>query len=279
MDVLRSAHATNARVGSDNLTESKIRWYKCKPGAKAFPGFHAFGSPVWEPHPDEWTQGPGVFAEPLTWTPKDIQAPPGTEFHGLKEWYERGIPQAVFDKPLPFKREPCIPPPLGLGVVAGMTVALSPVGPEMECVGCEVAPHVPLPLPLTVGALSGLFLTSPSLAPPAPVESDRSIDGFGVLIISYSNTLWTYGAQVGCRLDSIPGISLSLYIDPSYSGMNSVDIDVHNGWIVQYDGTGGTSIILRHNFECQELSGREVQLAAVVTYTYAGDSGTVEFWF
>lgn len=109
MDVLRSARIDTAWVGSDNDTTSEIRWYKCAEGAKAFPHFHAFGSPVWEPHPDEWTQGPGVETEPVKWVPSAIDAPPGQEYHGQKEWYERGLPQAVLDNPEVHGRAPCIP--------------------------------------------------------------------------------------------------------------------------------------------------------------------------
>lgn len=108
MDVLRSAHVTRARVGSDNGREAELRWYKCAPGAKAFPAFHAFGSPVWEPFPDEWTQGPGVYLEPLRWVTSRLEAPPGTEYHGRAEWYLKGIPQAILDHPDGHTTPPCI---------------------------------------------------------------------------------------------------------------------------------------------------------------------------
>lgn len=110
MDCLRSARVDTAWVGSDNPTQAEIRWYKCAEGANAFPTFHAFGSPVWEPDPDEWTQGPGVETEPVRWAPKDIPAPPGQEFHGSLEWYQKGIPQAVLDNPGPWEHPPCVVP-------------------------------------------------------------------------------------------------------------------------------------------------------------------------
>ena len=110
MDVLRSARVDTAWVGSDNDTTAQIRWYKCAEGAKAFPHFHAFGSPVWEPHPDDWTEGPGIETEPVRWAPSVIDATPGQEFHGKQEWYEKGIPRAVLDDPSPHAQPPCIVP-------------------------------------------------------------------------------------------------------------------------------------------------------------------------
>lgn len=108
MDVLRSAHTTTAWVGADNDRQAEIRWYKCAEGAKAFPHFHAFGNPVWEPFPDEWTDGPGVEMEPIKWVKKDIDPPAGDHFHGDPSWYEKGIPQAVFDNPTPYEKTPCV---------------------------------------------------------------------------------------------------------------------------------------------------------------------------
>jgi hypothetical protein len=109
MDVLRTGCRMNAWVGSDNDEQVELRWYKCAEGAKAFPHFHAFGSPMWEPDTVEWTEGPGVDRLPLTWVPKDIAAPPGQEFHGPVSWYQKGIPQAVLDNPEPWEHEPCVP--------------------------------------------------------------------------------------------------------------------------------------------------------------------------
>lgn len=108
MDILRSAHKTTAWVGSDNDTQVTLRWYKCAEGAKVFPHFHAFGSPVWEPDPANWTEGPGVELEPLEWVTSVYPAPPGQEFHGRREWYEKGIPQAILDNPGPHEQEPCV---------------------------------------------------------------------------------------------------------------------------------------------------------------------------
>lgn len=125
MDVLRSAHTSTARVGSDNGRTAEIQWYKCAEGAKVFPAFHAFGNPVWEPHPDEWIRGPGVVTPLLRWAAKDIDAPPGQDYHGQLSWYQEGIPQAVLDDPEPYETEPCIVPrgEAGGGVRVGGSIA------------------------------------------------------------------------------------------------------------------------------------------------------------
>ena len=112
MDVLRSARVDRAWIGSDNDTTAEVRWYKCREGAKPFPHFHAFGSPVWEPFPDEWTQGPGIETEPLRWASSKLNAPPGQEYHGELSWYQKGIPQAVLDDPEPHSHPPCVREPV-----------------------------------------------------------------------------------------------------------------------------------------------------------------------
>ena len=134
MDILRSAHKTTAWVGSDNDTQVTLRWYKCAEGAKVFPHFHAFGSPVWETRPEEWTEGPGVELEPLEWATSNYPAPPGQEFHGRKEWYEKGIPQEVLDNPGPHEHEPC--PPLIVPDVCH--IRCDPVGVDPDFGGGRV---------------------------------------------------------------------------------------------------------------------------------------------
>lgn len=109
MDMLRSARVDTAWVGSDNPTQVEIRWYKCHEGAKVFPTFHAFGSPVWEPDADSWTEGPGVEKDAVRWVPKDIEPPAGQDYHGELSWYQKGIPQSVLDDPEPWGHEPCPP--------------------------------------------------------------------------------------------------------------------------------------------------------------------------
>ena len=92
MDVLRSYSVQQARLlaGSDDTTP--IRWYRCAPGALSFPGFHAFGSPVWEGDERQVTVGPGVNFYPLQWAPTKYPAPAGLHYHGELSWYQDGLP-------------------------------------------------------------------------------------------------------------------------------------------------------------------------------------------
>lgn len=165
MDFLRSAHRVPAVVSADGQTSTKIRWYKCKPGAKAFPGFHAFGSAIWEPHPDEWTQGPGVEVGPLEWRPSGINAPPGREFHGQQEWFEKGIPREVLDNPEPRMRPPCIPAPIPFGVRVGLGVR--PSGEVFSCPGVEPPTVLPVPMVLRFASRTGDFLNPSTYQLPA----------------------------------------------------------------------------------------------------------------
>lgn len=144
MDVLRSANTTTARVSADGKTKAVLRWYKCAEGAKAFPGFHAFGHPIWEPFPDEWTQGPGVETPPLAWSPALKNPPPGQEFHGEQAWYEKGIPQAILDFPAGHETEPCVAKndPLVMGVKVGLRIAPRAGGLLTNArIGLSIIPH------------------------------------------------------------------------------------------------------------------------------------------
>lgn len=108
MDMLRSCAIQRAEFGQERGTVAQLRWFLCKPGAKAFAGFHAFGSPVWEPQPYEWTQGPGIF-EPLdNWSRNHIPCPDGQEFHGEADWFLNGIPTSVLKNPTPWERPECV---------------------------------------------------------------------------------------------------------------------------------------------------------------------------
>jgi hypothetical protein len=147
MDVLRSAHYSRARVGSDNDEECLLRWHKCCPEAKAFPDFHFSGDPVWDPHPDEWTEGPGLFDPAEKWAPSEIPCPPGKEFHGKLEWFKFGIPQAVLDDSDTYAQpacpDTCYAQPMGVG--AGMLVRFlhtpGPPQPMGELCGMSVTPN------------------------------------------------------------------------------------------------------------------------------------------
>lgn len=108
MDVLRTGGLSWIELGTQPGEIRRIRWFKAKPGAKAFPAFHAFGHPVWEPHPDDWQQGPGVYEGPKKWAPSIMPCPPGREYHGELEWFQKGIPPEVFADPVPFEHPPCL---------------------------------------------------------------------------------------------------------------------------------------------------------------------------
>lgn len=98
MDILRSPHLTSAQVTSDTTSQTWLRWYPAAPGARAFPGWHAFGDPVWEsdfPTPD----GVGCYAQPLIWRPKKYPAPPGQHYLGQPDWFLNGIPSADLSTP------------------------------------------------------------------------------------------------------------------------------------------------------------------------------------
>ncbi len=99
MDLLRFCHYTEAEFGEVPGRDARQRWYLCKPGAKAFPHEHAFGSPVWEPARDDWTDGPGVKWPPVKFSRLHIPSPDGQEFHGKPEWYKTGIPEDVILNP------------------------------------------------------------------------------------------------------------------------------------------------------------------------------------
>lgn len=218
MDVLRSAHTVPALVGSDNDAESHIRWYRCKPGAQAFPGFHAFGSGVWEPDPEEWTQGPGVKSFPLTWKPSGILAPPGTEFHGREEWYERGIPQSVLDDPEGHTSPSCFPPPVALGVVAGMNARRSTI-PNM-CPECTNGVHLPTAMRLRFTEVvlnsAGSYIQQPPDYIPITFAITGNIDAYGTgadglysnLTLGYCNWNGNQGLTLYVNIATVFGIPI-----------------------------------------------------------------------
>jgi len=107
VDMLRSCSVQLAEVGREPGTQSNLRWFLCADGAKVFPGWNAFASPVWEPFPDDWKKGPGIFSPLLNWSKNHIPCPPGLEFHGEEDWFENGIPSEVLANPDAYKRPLC----------------------------------------------------------------------------------------------------------------------------------------------------------------------------
>lgn len=72
-------------------------WMPCQPGAKVFPGWHAYGATIWNCDPDEWTTGPGLESAPIVWSPSTRRPPPGQEYHGPRDWFQFGIPEEVIN--------------------------------------------------------------------------------------------------------------------------------------------------------------------------------------
>jgi hypothetical protein len=110
MDVIRSCSVESALFGENSDLPGPLRWYRCKPGAKAFPHWHAFGHIAWEPHPDEWTAGPGIEQWPRRWSRDLANKPDGSHFHGKPEYFLQGIPQQVYDETAPLDPHPCFSP-------------------------------------------------------------------------------------------------------------------------------------------------------------------------
>lgn len=100
MDQLRSCGLSRVRLFANSDEETLIRWYPAAPGALPFPAFHAFGYPVWEEYPDEFT-GPGVFLAGQEWRGNRYPALPGQHFHGDLEWFQKGMPVAERTSELP----------------------------------------------------------------------------------------------------------------------------------------------------------------------------------
>lgn len=58
MDVIRSAYRCEMRMYEDSDVLTKVRWYRCAPSARFFPGYHRFASANWA-HDKEAMYGPG----------------------------------------------------------------------------------------------------------------------------------------------------------------------------------------------------------------------------
>lgn len=128
-DVLRSFHRVPAVITPDGKTETRIHWKPCKAGAKAFPGWHSYGSAVWEPHPEDWIKGPGLQTGPLTYSNGRGYVPPGQEFHGPREWFEEGIPTNVIAE---------LTPESSIGTCGPPDEAIETKGRAIESSGCFV---------------------------------------------------------------------------------------------------------------------------------------------
>ncbi len=93
MDVVRSCYRTTCQFFSDADYPLPITWYRCAPGAKAFPVGHAFGSRNWDPIHDLYDGVGEVSFAPRPWrngaTPAGAL---GQHFCGELEWFQQGAP-------------------------------------------------------------------------------------------------------------------------------------------------------------------------------------------
>jgi hypothetical protein len=155
-DILRSHMLGWTQILRDSAEKTWIRVYPSAPGAKAYPGWHAFGSPVWEsdfPVPD----GIGVYPHPFPWRGKRYPAPPGQHFRGLPEWYQFGLPSA--DLSVPPITDTCTAPaisPIGGVLIGGASWPATPVPSPVALLGGIPTTTVRLPdyFPATVYACS-----------------------------------------------------------------------------------------------------------------------------
>lgn len=92
MDFLRSHFVEPVRMvaGSDAVTQ--IRWYPSAAGALRFPGWSAFGAPVWDSE-DPPDTGVGYTGGAMVWAPKRYPAPPGQMYLGTLDDFQYGLPQ------------------------------------------------------------------------------------------------------------------------------------------------------------------------------------------
>jgi len=120
MDWLRSCYSTSM-VFREGDSAQPVRWYFCDTGAKAFPGFHAFGSKNWvsrqavagdlgeQPGPRPWVNG----AKPANGGVGNINAVLCALLH--PDWWQEGIPEGEESGPYEPDGKPtcCVagPPP------------------------------------------------------------------------------------------------------------------------------------------------------------------------
>lgn len=269
MDVLRSGHTTTARVGSDNQTSTTLKWYRCQPGAKAFPGFHAFGNPVWEPHVDDWTAGPGVDWPPVKWSATAAAfPPPGLEFHGLREWYEKGIPQSVLDAPADYERESCFGDPIALGLRCGAIATASVLIGEM-CPECPTLAYLPPSITVRTAHFSGD--TDDIYMKDLPESSVVVLDKADDTIAGGINLgAWSFQVSYICNYLGVPGPTVYISIGCIFSPGTSVGASAAAGWNYDPVGMFAGSSGLYKQFGCGAGDVSEDSNAGTLAFTRDG---------
>ncbi|NJO56134.1 MAG: hypothetical protein HC834_07020, partial [Rhodospirillales bacterium] len=92
MDFLASHNLARTQLLQVGDATTWIRWYPALPTAKAFPGWHCTGHPIWQDMLPTPIVGPHCHKFPRIWRGKRYPAAPGQHFHGPLEWFAEGIP-------------------------------------------------------------------------------------------------------------------------------------------------------------------------------------------
>jgi hypothetical protein len=136
MDLLRSCSSQLIRFVKGDPTQTALAtWYRCKPGAKAFPGIHSFGSPVWDQERNLETQiGFQATSARTYYDGRRKNTSDGTNFAGPAKFFVEGadspalLLRGVNDTPSDCLRRP-------LGIAKGGQAATKFFD---ACVGKEV---------------------------------------------------------------------------------------------------------------------------------------------
>lgn len=141
MDFGRRSYRQEAEFGETHgLAKGPIRWYPASPGAKAFPGPHAFISTLWEGKDadlwDDYGVGPGVYLSPWSSRTNRYDAPPGDHYHGTLAWFVGGIPAEVLSGEIaPPPPDPECPVPLSVRDVS--TGSVNATYDEVVVIDCD----------------------------------------------------------------------------------------------------------------------------------------------
>jgi hypothetical protein len=93
MDMLRACYRTKMRLHTDPSVLTPVRWYKCHPNARDFPGLSPLRSSQWRSEP--WVEMPlgEVYGAPRPFDPGLLPLGAfGRRFCGPIEWFRYGEP-------------------------------------------------------------------------------------------------------------------------------------------------------------------------------------------
>lgn len=156
-------------VEGDPTAVTDATWYRCKKGAVAFPGAHAFGSPVWDiVHPTPTTLGFDATASRRYYNGRRLNSSDGQKVAGHLEWFLTGAPsKANLPRLTDGTPVECIKPPFGkmLGgvsvpvaaAIGGKSVGGALVTTVIPGAPCTSCPGVtPATVVLTITGATGL---------------------------------------------------------------------------------------------------------------------------